>query len=202
MNRERYSERAAIAERRRRAQRRKAMVIALALAGILAIGGTVAWITTSTDTVRNLFSSSKVTGEVTEEFEENDSLVKENVAVKNTGDIPVYVRAKLVVNWVSVDGGSISAEVPVEGQDYTLVLETTTGWDIETSDGFYYYTKPVDPGSSTGNLVGENGCKPLTNKDGYQLKVDVIASVIQAEPTDAVKESWGVDVGVDGTISK
>lgn len=198
MNRERYSERAAIAERRRRAQRRKAMVVALALAGVLAIGGTVAWITTSTDTVRNLFSSSKVTGEVTEEF---DKAVKENVAVKNTGDIPVYVRAKLVVNWVSLDGGSISAETPVEGQDYMLTLESATGWDTDTSDGFYYYTKPVQPGDSTGNLVGENGCKPLTSKEGYQLKVDVIASVIQAEPTDAVEESWGVTVS-GTTISK
>ena len=197
MYQERYSRMAALAERRRRAQRRKALVIALALVGVLSVGGTLAWIVDGTGSVVNRFTPAQVEGEVEEKF---DDKVKSDVAVENTSDIPVYVRATLVVNWVDKDG-AIAATKPVKDLDYEVVFNEDGSWDLNASDGYYYYTQPVPAEGSSSVLV--ESIKPKIAKDGYTLKVDVVGSVIQAIPTAAVVESWGVTLGSDGkSISK
>ena len=97
--------------------------------------------------------------------------------------------------------GSIAATAPVQDVDYKVVFNEDGSWDLQTSDGYYYYTQPVAAKGKTSSLI--KTIKPLTAKEGYTLKVDVIGSVIQATPTQAVVQSWGVTLGSDGTtISK
>ena len=60
------------------------MVIATVLLLALAIGGTLAWLSTKDSPIQNKFLPTKVTCEVTERFDGSRG-VKSNVNVKNTG---------------------------------------------------------------------------------------------------------------------
>lgn len=159
------------------------------------VGTTLAFLYDSTTPVINTFTPTKVTGEITEDFKDN---VKNNVQVKNTGDIDAYIRAMVVVTWQD-DAGNVYATAPVEGTDYN-VSYPGNGW-VKHTDGYYYYTSKVAPNASTGILL--TGCKPVEGKapEGYHLVVEILSDAIQAEPEDAVKEAWSVNVKADGTLS-
>lgn len=184
-----YSREASL--RRRRAQRSSskrrgaAGLLALALAGAIAVGGTVAWLSAATGAVTNTFEPGKVTTEIVENV---DSNVKEDVKVTNTGNIPAYIRAKVVVNWVD-DQGVVSASAPIFGEDYTAEFNLNQGW-TQGADGFYYYTSQVAPDASTGVLL--ISCKPVDGKApaGCRLSVEILDEAIQALPDDAFNESW------------
>ena len=87
------------------------MVIATVLLLALAIGGTVAWLSTKGDPIINTFNPSEVACKVTESF---NGTVKSNVNVKNTGDTEAYIRVKLVTYRTNDDGQHIggTAEIP------------------------------------------------------------------------------------------
>ncbi len=65
------------------------MVIATVLLLALAIGGTLAWLSTKDSPIQNKFLPTKVTCEVTERFDGSRG-VKSNVNVKNTGTINCF----------------------------------------------------------------------------------------------------------------
>lgn len=196
-NHSRYS---VIVERRRvRKQKRTALIAALVMVGVLLVGGTVAWMTSSTNSVINTFKSGSISTEVDEEI---DGGVKSNVSVKNTGSVEAYIRANIVVNWVD-GGGNIIAEKPREGagHDYTMTVKsaspaTSTNWFVQ--GGYYYWPAAVAPDGSTGILIEvceltEAG-KTKAKANGYKFKVDVIASGIQTVPTSVVVNEWKVGV--------
>ena len=116
--------------------------------------------------------------------------------ITNTGTAPSYIRAAVVVTWVTSDGSTL-AETPVEGEDYDITYAENTGW-LKGDDGYWYYTTPVNPNESTGILIDE--CTQLAEKADCQLAVEILASAIQSDPSDAVTEAWGVTV-LDGVIS-
>lgn len=199
-----YSREASL--RRRRAQRSSskrrgaAGLLALALAGAIAVGGTVAWLSAATGAVTNTFEPGEVTTEIVENV---DSNVKENVKVTNTGNIPAYIRAKVVVNWVD-DQGVVSASAPILEKDYTAEFKLDQGW-TQGADGFYYYTSQVAPGASTGVLLIR--CAPVGDEApaGCRLSVEILDEAIQALPDDAFNESWGDSSGLsasDGNLIK
>ena len=72
-----------------------AMVIATVMLLALAIGGTVAWLTDKSPAVVNTFTPSQVSCKVEEDFNDQTG-VKSKVQVKNTSDIPAFIRVKLV----------------------------------------------------------------------------------------------------------
>ena len=82
------------------------------LAGLLAvlllasITGTIAYIQVHSH-ISNAFTVAKLSIELNETFDGKD---KKNVTVKNTGDVPAYLRAAIVVNWKDTDGTVISAK--------------------------------------------------------------------------------------------
>lgn len=161
------------------------------------VGGSLAYLITSTDPVKNVFTPGSVTPDITEEF---DGSVKNDVAVKNTGNVPVYIRAKVIVTWENADG-TVLGEQPVAGEDYDITY-TANGW-IQGSNGFYYYTTPVGASASTGVLF--TGCEPKkpAPQEGYTLHVEILSQSIQAgQTTDGVNpvvHAWGVTLGEDGT---
>ena len=70
-------------------------------------------------------------------------------------------------------------------------------------DGIYYYTKPVAPTGQTSNLLDGNPIKqPEGAPDGYHLEVTVLAESIQAAPSKAVTDSWGVRVDNNGYLTQ
>lgn len=176
--------------RRRSARRRGGRPLALLLALILVVGaaagGTVAWLTQTTGTANNNFEYGRVSCAVSESF--NGGSTKENVQITNNGNIPAYIRATYVVNWLDKDG-NIAASVP-EGYSYSLTENPEGTW-TEGTDGYFYYLTPVAPGASTpGSLLTCTATRPENPE--YRLSVEILATAIQSAPADAVNEAWGI----------
>ena len=184
----------------RRPKRLATLLVSLLLVLGVAVGGTVAFLSTRTDSKENTFTPSKVTCEVTETFNNN---VKSNVAVKNTGDTTAFIRAAINVTWMSNQDAAnqtVSSKVPVKNTDYSIQLADNTNW-IQGADGYYYYQLPVAPQDSTEVLIEE--CKLQNNAsvpDGYHLSVEIVASAIQSVPDSVVQSMWHVTVA-DGKIT-
>lgn len=159
-----------------------AMIVSVVLILALAIGGTIAWMSTKTDSVVNTFNPSRVTCEVKEGF---DGKVKTDVNVQNTGDIPAFIRVKLVSYRTNDAGDHIGgvAEAPS--------FNFGAGW-VRYGD-YYYYTKPVAPGempeTNLANSITLEGS--YKDADGGHQSIDVIAEAIQAGPEAAVQAAWG-----------
>lgn len=166
------------------------LILSLLVVTTVTVGGTVAYLTTKTAPVTNTFTPSKVTGEVTEEF---NGTVKKNIQVENTGDIAVYVRVKLVTYRVNKDNQHIGGVATIP--DFTL------GTDWVKRGEYYYYTKPVEPGKSSSSLTDTSGItlRKYEDADGGKQVIEVMAEMIQSVPDTAVKEAWGVTIS-DGRI--
>ena len=163
------------------------MVLSIVLLLGVAIGGTIAWLSTKTTPVTNTFTPAEVTCEVEENFNENTG-VKTNVNVKNTGNIDVYIRVKLVTYRTNDAGQHIggTAELP----------KFTPGENWVEYGKYYYYTLPVAPGKKpAANLAEKMTLKPsYEDADGGKQALDVMAEAIQSEPKKAVGEAWGVRI--------
>ena len=176
------------------------LLVSLVLIAAIAVGSTVAFIATSTESITNIFNPAKVTIEIEEEIENG---VKSNVQVKNTGNTDAFIRAQIVVTWKDADG-NVSATKPVKNTDYTMTLNTTD-WFLG-SDGFYYCETSVAPNAPdnlTPVLIKE--CKKTENPnqpEDYDLSVEIIASGIQSTPASAVEEAWGMTVDANGQLTK
>ena len=161
-----------------RTAKSSALIIALALILVLAVGGTVAYIFTQTGPVINTFTPTEAKITVDEETSNNQKT--SITVVNNSTGVPVYIRVALVANMIDGAGNVTGA---------ASVPEFTPGDDwLEGNDGYYYYTQPVPVGESTGNLLKA----PMELSENMQ--VVVLADAIQAEPTTAVTQAWGVTV--------
>lgn len=176
-----------------RLNRTAVLIMAVLLLLGAAVGSTVAFLIDKTEPVENSFEYAKVSCEVTENFTNKK---KDNVQVKNTGTTDAYIRATYVVNWVDVKG-NIAASDP-EGYSYSLTKNPDSKW-IE-KDGYFYYTSPVAPSSSTeGSLLTCTVTYPENPE--YTLSVEVLAEAIQSTPDKAVQEAWGVTVNAGGKLA-
>ena len=180
--------------------KRKSFIVLFSLALILlfAVGGTIAYIVTSTNDVKNTFEPAQVACEVEEQFDGN---VKSNVKIRNTGDIDAYIRAAVIITWKDSDG-NISAVAPVQGTDYNI--DYNEGDWIKGSDGYYYFNKPVPTGELTATAL-ISSCEFIGQESrpgaDYNLSVEILADAIQSVPSTAVNESWpAVKAGSDGTL--
>lgn len=175
--------------------RKAALILSLCLIFALAVGTTFALLKANTDPVTNTFTAaeSKITIE-----EKTDNGSKSEIYVKNEGTATSYVRVKLVMNWVSNDDSKTISATPVK----IMVDYDNTNWFEQ--GGIYYYTKPVAPASATSNNVTSNLLQtPITQTnapEGYHLEVTVLAESIQAAPSEAVTDSWHVDVDSSGHL--
>ena len=168
-----------------------ALVAMLVLLGCV-VTGTVAYLFTNTNAVTNTFTPAKVTTYVQEDF---DGTTKKDVKIQNTGNIPAYIRATVIVNWADAEGNVYGGAVPAEGTDYTISYNTVTdangGKWIKDTNGYWYYTKAVDPNEYTGILISECKLKDgVTPPSGYNLQVTILADGIQSQPDSVVHEVW------------
>lgn len=180
-------------------KRKQIMVL---LAGVLllaGVAGTFAWLSV-TGVLVNEFGFGSVKPSVDETLDNN---VKSDVAVKNSGSAPAYLRIAVDIYWQDKDGARLWDE-PVEGTDYTIewgnvsnasASNSASSW-VVASDGFYYWTSPVAPLGKTGVLIKNVSEKKTAGKN---LVVDISTQAIQSTPDDAVKEVWGCTVN-DGVL--
>lgn len=180
-------------ERKRRG-RMATVVLSLVLLLALAVGGTVAWLNARTPKVTNTFTPAHVTCEVEEAFDKTTG-VKTDVNVKNTSDIDVYIRVKLVTYRTNDAGQHIggTAELPA----FTL------GENWVEKDGYYYYTLPVAPGKTPAANLADKMTLTASYDDADSGKqaLDVMAEAIQSAPEGAVADAWGVKIA-QGSVTK
>ncbi len=166
--------------------RKAALILSLCLIFALAVGTTFALLKANTAPVTNTFKAAESGTHVDVEDSGNE---KTGVFVTNEGTATSYVRVKLVMNWVSDDGKTISGE-PVNID----VKYDTTKWFEQ--GGIYYYRTPVGPKDSdndtTANLLKDPITQPEGAPDGCHLEVTVLAESIQAAPSTAVEGVWKV----------
>ena len=153
-------------------------LLALVLILVCTVGGTVAYLVAHTDPVTNTFTPGEVSCQVEEEFKDNDT-VKTKAVIKNTGNVPAYIRVAVVANTVD-ENGDITGMADLSQVDWL----NETNW-TEGNDGFYYYKGVVQPGDVTENLL-KNGI-PLTG-----IQVTILASAIQSMPDAAVEDAWNM----------
>ena len=161
-------------------------LIALILIICLAVGGTVAFIVTQTQAVKNTFTPSDVTVDIQEEF---NGSIKKNVNVKNTGDTDAYIRVKLVTYMADSEGNPIAENASKPS------FHPGSDWSYCKSDDTYYYVKPVAPNGTTSDLIGSEGITLINGQ-----VVEVLAEGIQSVPDNAVGEAWPAVEVVDGVL--
>lgn len=171
--------------------RKTALILSLCLIFALAVGTTFALLKANTAPVTNTFTAAKSEIKIDEDVTGGQ---KKSIAVKNTGTAVSYVRVKLVMNWVD-ENGNVSAE-PVN-----ITPSITADWFEQ--GGIYYYTKPVAANNGeTTNLLQKPITEPADKPAGCHLEVTVLAESIQAAPSAAVQQSWGVGVDNNGYLTQ
>lgn len=156
-------------------------VVLVAVLLTFAVSGTVAYLIDETEPVENIFTPAKVDTEIVEVIE-NDA--KTSIAVQNSSDpeaVDAYVRVAVVGNWCDDNGNIVKPWTP----------DFTTGENWVKKGDFYYYTKILEKGKPTENLLGANQTIARAGEDGLHLEVTVMQQAIQAE-------GGAVTVGADG----
>lgn len=183
-------------------------VLVAAVAVIIAgtAGATLAYLSHQSG-LTNQFQIAEVSTKIEETFDGVNT--KTDVSVQNTGDVPAYIRAAVIIRWEDAEGNPlIDEEAPKEYIDYTIDMNLNSLSDegewVLASDGYYYYTMPVKGGEKTDILIDE--CKAIYKSPDKYLVVDIAAQSIQAEPAAAVLDAWGTEssgpvTNVDETTS-
>ena len=160
-----------------------------------AVSGSLAWLISTPEPVVNTFTPGVVTIQVDEKF---NGTTKSDVSIKNTGDVPAYIRVALVPAWVDDEGNIAAKPAYLDDCNITLGDDFNQFW-FKGTDGFYYCKTFIKPDESTPILI-----KSCTVKDGehkYDFELQIIASAVQSLPTSTVGEVWPVVVGTDGTLA-
>lgn len=168
------------------------LIISLVALCAVAVGGTLAWLFDSSEKLENNFYVPDAKIDIEETF---DGREKTDVGVTNTGEAEVYVRVMLVETWRNSDDQVVAEP---EGAVVNYEMGNSNDW-VKGSDGYYYYTKPLDVGDTTPNLIDKATC--TVPKGAALMDLEVVAQGIQSMPEDAVEEAWGVvTVGADGNL--
>lgn len=177
---------------------RSFVVLAALLVLVLGIvGTTLAWLTDKTKDLTNTFEYAKVSCNVEETFENN---VKSEVKVKNTGNTDAYIRATYVVTIRDKEGNILYDAYETEKfKNYMADLERRINDDgswQEGTDGYWYYRLPVPPNGETYKLFRKKiySAHIEINGTGADTYIEILASAVQAMPTNAVTEAWGATV--------
>ena len=155
-------------------QKSLVLLVCVALLLTFTVSGTVAFLADNSGPVENVFTPPTVDTEIDEEFTNN---VKSRIAVKNNGNISMYVRVVLIANWVKTENGKEVIVEPAKLSELGFALNTA---DWTETDGYYYYNEPVEAGKTTDNLLTSDGIKAAVRADGSYLVVTVVHQAIQA----------------------
>lgn len=134
----------------------KLLVSLLAVALVVGVGTTIAYLQATTGLLTNTFAMAEVDTEIGEDITDGNK----TVTIENKGDSAVYVRARILVSGVNPDDVSINSE-PVEnvGKDkVVLVIPQNKGWAQVDKDAlfngeFIYYNSKLESGAFTGELL-------------------------------------------------
>ena len=157
------------------------LVAGIVLMLTIAIGGTIAYLVTNTDSITNTFEPGGVPISVDESFTGG---VKSDVKITNDGNVPAYIRAKIIVTWKNAQG-EVSG-TPVQASDYSMIINNT---DWTKVGDFYYYNDSVEEEGGTTKYLIISCTRTGIPPEGYDLSVEIIAESIQAEGMDGVSNA-------------
>ena len=165
-----------------------ASVLAIALVLTVGVGGTLAYLIANGGSITNIFNPTQASIQIVETFDET---TKEDVYVKNTCEIPVYVRVAIVPTWEDANGNPVGVSASLND----LNIDWGSDKWVEHSDGYWYYKEAVAVDTVTENLIDE---ATVVTANGYKMNLQIIAEAIQADGvnaqgTKAVFDAWGVD---------
>lgn len=161
-----------------------------------AASGSLAWLISAPGPVVNEFTPGEVTIQVDETF---DGITKSDVRIKNTGNVPAYIRVALVPAWVDDEGNIAAKHASLDNCNITWGDDFNQFW-FEGTDGFYYCKTFINPDKSTPILI--KSCTVNGGEHEYDFELQVIASAVQSLPTTTVEAVWPVVVDTDGTLAK
>ena len=198
------------------------MIALIAIILVVLIRLTVAYLIETKEIENNVFIP-KVACTVVE-----SSNMKNDVSVKNTGNVPAYVRLSVVMSkkntsikeiesdsegWLNLGlvkkGASTDSDGPSTDNGAQSDDGPSTNSDTQSSKGTgeygekgnwvegmvgryeYYYLLPLAPGETAETLINEI---TIVGGEG-NFSINVLATAIQADPYNAVIESWGILAG-------
>lgn len=185
-------------------KKRNMVVMSMMLFVVLLIGGgTFAWFTAQADPIVNEFEAGTMGILIHEEFEPVDNVnpgdcYQKVIYVENTGTKRAYIR---ILAEAVFDGGQstdvLQYGINESGLDWSWWggWHFVDGWHLE-DDGYFYYSKVVEPGHFTApllkcNRICFNGPMMDNEYQGASLDITINADAIQATH-NAVTEVWGV----------
>lgn len=177
-----YKGRYKTSERKTR-KRIPALLISLVLLATVTAGGALAYLADRSAAVTNTFQPGNVSIEIEEDKGDHS---KSNIRFQNTGTVPVYIRATLVIYWKDNNGNIVPQ--PVGGSISGGAIQQ--GWtEWPANSGIYYYNGQVAPKNWTSVMLSEIG---VTYPDGYICHIEVHAEAIQADGLGAgsAQEAW------------
>lgn len=145
-------------------------LISILLVAVLMIGGTIAYLVQGSNKVTNTIQVADPGTSVVESGE--GSANDKTAQVKNTGNVPVYVRAVAVV--VSADGYP-----PVSEKDMSIQYNEEE-WSALQDDGYYYYKAILPVGETTKPLF--TGVTNITAPGNAEFSIQVYQECV-AVPT-------------------
>lgn len=182
----------------------KLCIAVLALA-LVTVGGTLALMAVSSNSVTNSFTTANIDTEIKE-----DLSAGKQVSITNKGDSDAYVRARIMVSGVSKEQVEIVPDEPTqeelaEKNDFVFLVMKNNGtgkdqWSKETdsndySDGFYYYLSvlPAKTGETSWLLEKVVLGDSLANDTNFLSNFTV---TIYHESVLAVNQPETIDVSV------
>ena len=186
------------ARKRRFSGKALVLLVSALVLSFAMVGGTVAWLTDNTAPITNTLTMADTGIKIEEDF---DGQVKQNIRVSNTGDVPIYVRVRIVPTYQDGEGNVVFTDL---NDSMPVMTSTDPNWVVR--DGVYYYTLPLAPEATTTNAVDEIRERPgFTPPEGSTLHVRVLAECIQSQGVkDGVPmveaHGWPVTVQPDGSL--
>lgn len=141
------------------------------LLALLSCGSVFAYFTSQKEKVNAMtFGENVITTE--EEFPEPDpkpgDSVKKEVSIKNTGDVPCFVRTKILFS-------------NNDAENVSTIDINTTDW-VKNADGYYYYKKIVPVEKNTSLLMTAIKIADNANLDTLEdFEVIVYSESVQSE---------------------
>ena len=187
--------------RKRKARNQSSiLIISLVLLIAVVVGGSMAYLQDTTNQVENTFTPAEVKVAIDEETTDTS---KSGIQFQNTGNVPAYIRATLVVYWKDGEGNIVA---PPAGSSVKVAYSEDNKVDISMAapknyadpklqwsreDAIYYYPTPVAPGGSTSVMLDPIEVT-IPSGSNYKCYIDVRAEAIQAEGMNATsaQEAW------------
>ncbi len=198
---------------RRWSRRQKLLYIALMLLLCVCIssGTTLAVLTVKTNSEQNSFQFGQTELDVIEDF---DGWRYKRVSLQaRDGDVyvPGVARAMLVPYFLNADGDYVNGNLDQMTKPVNNVMRLgivklifAENWEDNWffKDGYFYYNRVLQPGETTAQLLERVWVTDQSSENGEkyrdaELKLEVIASIIQAEG-GAPEAKWNVYVYNDG----